>query len=255
MKADLRSLLWPALFTTLVVGLLLGLSAWQWRRLAWKEALIERVESRSHGEPVSLPPRRDWPSMRVRDYEFTRVRAAGRYDLEREALIFSKPPQGAGLEPGYLVLTPLLLAEGGTVLVDRGFIPLSKRATDARKREPAGAIIVTGVLRGPQSRNPFTPGDTPEAGVWYTSDAANIAAVLGISDAAPFTIESDPSTAPQGAVDDLPRPYGGDVELINNHLSYALTWLLLAAAALGGFAFYARGRLRPESEPSELRRK
>lgn len=245
MNARLRSLLWPALLTALMVGLALGLSAWQWRRLAWKEALIERVESRSHEEPAALPPRRDWPSLQLQDHEFRHVRAAGRYDLGREALIFSKPPQGAGLEPGYLVITPLLLDDGGAVLVDRGFIPLSKRTSEARKREPAGQLVVTGLLRGPQARNLFTPADAPESGVWYTSDAKTIAAFLQIADAAPFTIELDAvAEGPHGVADDVPRPYGGNVELTNNHLSYAVTWLALAAAALGGFLFYARGRLR-----------
>ncbi len=245
MNARLRSLLWPAILTALMVGLALGLSAWQWRRLAWKEALIERVEARSHEQPAALPGRRDWPSMPVEDYEFGHVRAAGRYDLDREALIFSMPPQGAGLEPGYLVLTPFLLDDGGTVLVDRGFIPLSKRPSEARKREPAGQIIITGLLRGPQARNAFTPADAPETGVWYTSDAKTIAAFLQIADAAPFTIDLDPPAAgPHSLADDLPRPYGGNVELTNNHLSYAVTWLALAVATLGGFLFYARGRLR-----------
>lgn len=245
MSAYSRSLLGPALFTAVAVGLFLGLSAWQWRRLAWKEALIERVESRAHAEPTALPARADWPSLGAKDYEFRHVRASGRYDLEHEALIFAKPPEGAGVEPGFLVLTPFLLDDGGAILVDRGFIPASKRASDGRKREPAGRQIVTGLLRGPQTRNSFTPADTPEAGVWYTSDARNIADFLHIPDAAPFTLALDPpppeARVPAG---DLPRAVGADVELTNNHLSYALTWLTLAAATLGGFLFYVRSRAR-----------
>lgn len=239
-SARLRPLLWPALLTALMVGSALTLSAWQWRRLAWKEALIERVETRSRAEPIAPPPRHDWPTLQPLDYEFRHVRAAGRYDLEREALVFSQPPAGAGVEPGYLILTPLLLDDGGAVLVNRGFIPLSKRASDARKREPAGHVVVTGLMRGPQTRNVFTPADTPQTGVWFTSDPGAIAASLQIADAAPFTIELD-AAGPQGS-EDLPRPYGANVELTNNHLSYAVTWLLLAVATLGGFLFYARSR-------------
>jgi surfeit locus 1 family protein len=241
MTARLRILLWPAIFSALVVGLLASLSAWQWRRLAWKEALIDRVETRARAEPVALPPRVEWSFLQAADYEFRHVRAAGRYDLEREALVFSKPPPGAGVEPGYQVLTPLVLEEGGTVLVDRGFIPLSQRALDARKREPRGRVEITGLMRAPQSRNLFTPADTPQSGVWYTSDAGAIASALQIADAAPFTLELDPGPPPAPG---LPRPHGANVELTNNHLSYAVTWLLLALATVGGFLFYARGRLR-----------
>jgi surfeit locus 1 family protein len=240
MRAEARALLWQAVFTAAMAALLLGLGAWQLRRLAWKEALIARVESRARAAPVAPPPRAGWPALKPADYDFLHVRAAGRFDFSREALIFARPPQGAtSPEPGYDVLTPFRLDDGGVILVDRGFIPLSRRRSEARRREP---VEIVGVLRAPQGRNLFTPADTPESGVWYTSDARAIAGFLKIDDAAPFTLELDP--APGEATPDPPRPHGGEVELVNNHLSYAITWFSLAAAVTGGFAFYAIGRLR-----------
>lgn len=242
MNESPRSLLWPAVFIFGALVFLLGLSAWQWRRLEWKEALIARIETRAHAEPGALPPRRDWPLLRSDDYEYRRVRASGRFDLAREALVFSKPPS-AGLEPGYLVLTPFFLDGGGVVLVDRGFIAFSKAGTDARRREPAGQMTISGLLRAPQPRNVFTPDDNPEGGVWYTSDPPKIAAFLQLPEAAPFSIDLDPSAGIQSAADGAPRPYAGDLEVSNNHLAYALTWLALALALAGGFFVYARGRL------------
>ncbi|MBY6242065.1 SURF1 family protein [Methylosinus sp. Sm6] len=241
MRAEARALLGPAVFTALMVALSCTLGVWQLRRLAWKEALIAKVETRAHAAPVDLPPRSEWRSMRPEDYDFLHARATGRFDLAREALIFAPPPQGAGVEPGYRILTPFALEEGGVVLVDRGFLPISLRETEARRHEPTGKTTIVGVLRSPQARNLFTPADDPNAGLFYTSDAPAIAAALKLEDAAPFTLELDAGDSAPHAPD-LPRAYGANVELVNNHLSYAVTWFSLAAAIFGGFVFYARSR-------------
>lgn len=243
-RAEARALLGPALFTAAMVALLTTLGVWQMRRLSWKEALIARVEARAHAAPVDLPPRDEWTALRPDDYDFLHVSAAGRYDLAREALIFTPPPVGAGVEPGYRVITPFLLDGGGIILVDRGFLPLSKQSNEARRREPAGEANIRGVLRRPQARNLFTPADAPTTGVFYTSDARAISSYLQLHAVAPFIMELDPRSDARVLADDLPHAFEVNVELTNNHLSYAITWFALAAAVLGGFAFYARTRLR-----------
>jgi surfeit locus 1 family protein len=240
MRTEARALLGPALFSVLMAALLAGLGVWQLRRLSWKEALIARVESRATAAPVEAPPRARWAALTPEDYDFVHARVSGRFDLAREALVFSPPPSGAGVEPGYRVIAPLLLDEGGAVLVDRGFLPISRRADETRRREPSGRVTLTGVLRGPQARNMFTPADAPQEGLFYTSDARALAAYLKLTDAAPFLLELDPAAPAPG----LPRVYDHNIELSNNHLSYAITWFSLSAAVAGGFAFYAMGRLK-----------
>ncbi|CAN2535529.1 hypothetical+protein [Methylocapsa aurea] len=240
MRAEARALLGPALFSAVMVALLAGLGVWQLRRLAGKEALIAHVETRATSAPVAPPPRDQWASLSPDDYDFLHARVSGRFDLAREALIFSAPPSGAGVEPGYRVIAPFLLEGGGAVLVDRGFLPLSARADETRKREPAGEVTLTGLLRGPQARNLFTPADAPQQGLFYTSDPRALAAYLQLPDAAPFTLELDPAAPAPG----LPHVFDHTIELANNHLSYAITWFSLAAAVAGGFGFYAVGRLK-----------
>lgn len=240
MRAEARALIGPAIFSFFMVALLAGLGVWQLRRLAWKEALIDRVETRATAAPVAPPPRAQWDALAPQEYDFTHVRVSGHFDLSREALIFSPPPSGAGVEPGFRVIAPLLLDDGGAILVDRGFLPLSQRADETRKRTPSGAVMLTGLLRGPQARNLFTPADSPQDGLFYTSDARALAAHLKIADAAPFLLELDPAAPAPG----LPRVYDHNIELSNNHLSYAITWFALSAAVAGGFAFYAFGRLK-----------
>jgi surfeit locus 1 family protein len=245
MNALARSLVWPAVFAGLAFALLVSLGLWQMRRLGEKEALIFRIETRAHVAPKDLPARADWPSLSGDDYDYAHVRATGRFDLEREALVFSQAPASAGSEPGYLVVTPFVLDKGGVVLVDRGFVAQSKAGDRAWRRRPLGETTITGLMRKPQSRNAFTPADDPERGVWYTRDPGKIAAFLKLTEAAPFIIALDaPGDGGQPASGDFPRPAPGVPEIANNHLSYAVTWFGLAFALAVVFAMFARGKLR-----------
>lgn len=240
MSARARALLWPAVATATACVLLASLGVWQLRRLGEKEALIARVETRAHLPPKALPPSGAWPTLAPADYEFTHAKTSGHYLPGHDALIFMKPPEGYGLEPGYMVVTPFALAAGGVLLVERGFAPVSKIDDAEGRAPPAGETEISGLLRAPQMRNPFTPADSPDRSIWYTRDPAAIAAALGAGGAAPFTLAliGPTSAGPNG----FPRLVEASPEFANNHLSYALTWFSLAAALLVIFALYARGR-------------
>jgi surfeit locus 1 family protein len=236
-----RALLWPAVAAALAFALLVGLGLWQVRRLAEKEALIARVESRVHVAAQDLPPRDRWASLAPPDYDFTHVRTRGHYLTDRDAHIFMQAPAGFGREPGYMVVTPFAVASGGVVLVERGFVP-NARAEDAADAAPStDEIEISGLMRAPQSRNLFTPADTPERRIWYTRDPKSIAAALALSEAAPFTLALEaPSSA---GASGFPRRVETTPEIVNNHLSYAFTWFSLALALLVVFVLFARGRL------------
>lgn len=241
MKDGARALVWPAFASALAFALLVSLGAWQLRRLGEKEALIARVEARADA-PLQAPPAQGrWATLKPPDYEFTHVRATGRYTEGPDALIFMKPPEGFGLEPGYMAVTPFALASGGVVLVERGFVPASRAQDAAGHAPPSGEIEITGLLHAPQSRNMFTPADAPDRRIWYTRDPSAIAATLGLAGAAPFTLalEGPSGAGPSG----FPRLVRTVPEFANNHLSYAFTWFSLAAALLVIFGLYARGRL------------
>ncbi len=238
-----RGLAAPALATLLMAGFLVGLGLWQLRRLAWKEGLIREIDERVLAAAVPLPPRADWAGLRIEDYAYRRVTATGTFDHAGEVHVFR--PLGEARGPfhgvGDLVLTPLRLDAGGTVIVNRGFVPADR--VDPGTRAPGqveGRVTVTGLMREPEARNPFTPADDPTHGQWFTRDPAAIAAWLHVEDAAPFTVDQDAGGAPGGL------PQGGETVLAlpNDHLSYALTWFGLAVGLLGVFAAYAARRLR-----------
>lgn len=238
-----RALVWQGLCVFVAAALCASLGFWQLRRLEWKEGLLTAIETRSRAAPAALPPRSLWAELNSNDYDYLHVRAQGRFDLAHVALVFTSAPEGAGagVEPGFFTLTPLVLDAGGVVIVNRGFTPQPKASAGLWRAEPSGETTVEGWLHPPQKRNFFTPADDPAREKWFTADSGKIAAAFGLADAAPFLIEQEARGA---APDGLYRPGAVDAAQIpNNHFGYAVTWFGLALALAILFAVYAKTRL------------
>ena len=238
-----RGLLAPALATMLMAAFLIGLGLWQIQRLAWKEGLIREIDERTTAAPVPLPSRSTWAELRPDDYAYRHVSATGTFEHGEEIHVFR--PLGEARGPahgvGDLVLTPLRLDDGGTVIVNRGFVPIERLEPATRQDgQVQGRVTITGLMRESEPRNLFTPNDDPTRNQWFTRDPLAMAAFLHLADAAPFTIDQDVSPIRGGL------PQGGEtiLDIPNNHLSYALTWFGLAAGLLGVFAVFAWRRLR-----------
>lgn len=253
MSSTSKALLWPAVFTAAAAAVLIGLGLWQLQRLAWKEALVARIDARSTMPPEPLPPAADWPNLVPDAYDYRHVEAQGTFVHDKEVLVFHG--QGFGRKgltsPGYLVLTPLRLASGAYVIVNRGFVAENvKDKTLRAEGEIAGPVTVTGLMRPPESRNMFTPADDPAQGRYFTRDPVLIAKAAGLSQVAPFSIDADDLPMPGG------WPKGGttEIDIPNNHLSYAMTWFGLAAALFAVFAAFAwnkRNELEKAARVSE----
>lgn len=219
------------------VVLLSGLGIWQVERRTWKLALIERVEQRMHAAPASLPPQSSWAPVTAASDEYRRVTARGTFLNADETLVQAVTAEG----PGFWVLTPLRMADGTTVLINRGFVPPDRRDPATRRDgEPLGAVSVTGLLRMSEPKGGFLRNNDPAAGRWYSRDVAAIAATHGLSKVAPFFIDADAAPNPGGV------PVGGltVVRFPNNHLIYALTWFALAFMLAGALLRIISGRGR-----------
>ncbi|HKH81650.1 MAG TPA: SURF1 family protein [Methylovirgula sp.] len=241
-QSERKSLLAPVLFMLVVGTILISLGVWQLHRLAWKETLIAEIATRSKAPPQPPPGPSEWNRLAPADYAYRHVEFAGRYENDKEALVF----YGAGphdLGPGYLILTPLRLDSGAIVIVNRGFVPVELAAKSARAAgEIEGEAHVTGLMRPPQPRNLFTPADEPDKGIYFTRDPAAIAAHFGLTQTAPFVVDADDTPVPGG------WPKGGmtEIDIPNNHLDYALTWFGLAVGLFAVFVGYLRARWHGE---------
>ena len=244
MNRRLRSLIAPAVATLVMAAFLAALGVWQLQRLGWKEGLIAAVASRTHAPPVDMPVEAQWPTLDPVDYEYRHVKVLGVYDASQQALVFRAlgEPHGPYGGPGYFVITPLRLADGSAVLVNRGFVPQDRVDAAALSASGERETVVTGLMRASEARNWFTPADNPTSGRWFTRDVQAIGRAMGLARVAPFSIDAD------AGADRSALPESGEtiVEFPNNHFSYALTWFGLAIGLLCVFVSYAVGQLRAD---------
>ena len=233
------------LLVSLVV-LFSGLGVWQLQRLAWKQALIAAVDERVHADPVPVPDSTDWASLNVAEWVYQRVWLTGHFDHAAEVQSLAVSELGSG----YWVMTPLLLDEGGTVLVNRGFVPQALRDPAERPMAPpAGLVRVTGLLRASEPEGGFLRDNDPDAGRWYSRDVEAIARSRKLAaPVAPFFIDAgrgdtnlpaddaDPGIleSAAAAVDEYPRGGLTVITFRNTHLVYAITWFTLAVLGVVG---------------------
>jgi surfeit locus 1 family protein len=226
----------PRLAPTLLVGLalviLLGLGTWQVERLAWKTNLLNTIAERMSAPPRPLIGPNLGP---VADYE--RVQVEGHFLHDREFHMLARSP--VDNDVGYQILTPFVVSGGGTVIVNRGFVPSDRRNPSTRlEGQIQGTTTVTGIARIPHAPllQWVIPENRPAENVWIWPDLPLMATTAGIATVAPFTIEADATSNPGGI------PIGGQTQLSlpNDHLSYAITWYALAVALIVMFVVHHR---------------
>lgn len=241
-RAASRRLVIPAVAAACAFALLIGLGTWQVQRLAWKEALIATVTARFAAPPTPLPPASEWARLDPAQDEFRRVAVSARFLNDKEALVFTTGSTMRAGEsgPGYWVFTPARF-DGGTVMVNRGFVPQGRQDPATRREgQVTGPVDIVGVLRWPERPGLFTPAADPAKNLWFARDPAEIAAAKGVGPVAPFYIEQEAPPAPGG----LPQVGSLHPSFPNNHLGYAITWYGLALVLLVVFGIWAAGRYR-----------
>jgi len=244
-----RGLVGPTIAAACAFALLIGLGTWQVKRLAWKEALIATVSARFAAPPTRLPPPADWARLDPANNEFQRVSVTAEFLNDKEALVFTtgSSMRSGDSGPGYWVFTPARFA-GGTVMVNRGFVPDGRQDPATRPQgEVAGPVEIVGVMRWPEKAGMFTPSPQPAKNLWFSRDSTGIAAAKGVvGPVAPFYIEQEAPPAPGG----LPHVGALKPSFPNNHLGYAFTWYGLAAVLVGVFGAWFAGRWRERQQAS-----
>ncbi|HET7868021.1 MAG TPA: SURF1 family protein [Burkholderiaceae bacterium] len=215
-------------------ALFIALGWWQVERRAWKLALIERVQQRVNAPAQAAPTIAQWPSVTAANDEYRHVRIRGEWLNERNTWVQATTELGSG----YWLLAPLRTEDGGTVLINRGFVPSIQRGASTAA---SGPVDVTGLLRISEPGGRFPRRNDPATDRWYSRELPAIAAARGLGTVAPFFVDAD------RVADAAPgEPVGGltVIAFHNNHLVYALTWFGLAAMVLGAGVLVARSERR-----------
>ncbi len=219
------------------------LGTWQMQRLAEKEALIAAVDERLDAEPIPVPAAQSWPALDVDALNFQPVSLTGAFRYNQTMTVFTSLANARGPAEGvgYWVVTPFVLSEGGTVFVNRGFVPedfQEAAVTDSEGGETQ--VTITGLLRPAEKASFITPGPDMSNRTEWVRDPERLAQMVdpALAPFAPFYVD-----LPAGPPGELPQ--GGEtvVEFPNNHLGYAYTWYGFAIVAVVMLGFWlARGR-------------
>src|SRR5437868_11126664 len=84
-----RGLVAPGIATLLALAVLSGLGMWQLERKTWKENLIDAIGRKLAAAPVDLPPAADWAGLDRQKWQFRRVRFAGEFRNDAQALVYT----------------------------------------------------------------------------------------------------------------------------------------------------------------------
>ncbi|MEM9636151.1 MAG: SURF1 family protein, partial [Pseudomonadota bacterium] len=205
--------LWFGLIVgVLGVGILLWLGVWQVQRLAWKEDLLARIDTRIGAEPGSL--------LAAVEPDFQRyapVSVTGVFDPDARHIraLASRKTVGAV----YRIIRPFQAEDYGRILVDTGWI--RDGVTDVPP-VPSGQVTLVGNLDNPNEADGFTPAPELDSNIWFARDVPEMARMLGTEPV--LVVLRD---APETDLGVTPWPVD-TAGIPNDHLQYAITWFSLA---------------------------
>ncbi|MBX4907902.1 MULTISPECIES: SURF1 family protein [Rhizobium] len=207
------------------LAILVSLGTWQLQRLTWKQGLLADIAARQAAAPVPLAGIEAMAASGG-DIEYRKVTATGRYINNKERHFFAT---WRG-QTGFYVYTPLELADGRILFVNRGFVPYENKEPEMRMQgQLTDQQTVTGLARAKLAGKPswLVPDNDVAKNIFYWKDLDVMADSVGLEKARviPFFVDADSTPNPAGL------PIGGvtQVDLPNDHLQYALTWYGLAA--------------------------
>jgi cytochrome oxidase assembly protein ShyY1 len=158
----------------------------------------------------------------------------GRYDASKQVVMRYR---NVNDRPGFEIVTPLVLADGSAVLVDRGFLPrqAAELAPGNVPAVPSGEVTVTGRLRRSE-RGGHTSGGTPVDGTARLINGPEFASALGLTLYDGYLTVDRQVPAADPAFGGFPGPEIDD----GPHFFYALQWFFFALLAVGGLVYFSR---------------
>ena len=126
------------------------LGFWQLDRAHQKIALQDRIAARAGLPPLAQADLARTPAAAA-DQHYRRITLRGRWLAERTVYLDNRQ---MAARQGFFVVTPLLLARGDAVLVQRGWAPrdFTDRSRLPALATPAGEVLVTGRIAPPPSK-------------------------------------------------------------------------------------------------------
>jgi cytochrome oxidase assembly protein ShyY1 len=235
------------LFTTLIVmaGIVLTirLGIWQIDRYHQNKAFSDHLAAMQVASQIVIKDGN--PTENLAAMEYRAVEASGTFDYSHQIAIRNQIwVQSWGNDPGYILVTPLILSDGTAVMVDRGWIPLKDDNPDSWKiYDINGPVTVNGIIR--LQTNPEIGGEpdpTLAPGQEFLS-LWNLIDLDRLQSQMPYRllnvyIQQGPSP------DSSELPYRAlaspDLSASGTNAAYATMWFLFTGLLIFGYPVYLR---------------
>jgi surfeit locus 1 family protein len=233
------------LATLLGVGVTASLGRWQLSRAAQKTAMQQAMDERAM---LSALPQSAWPTdvQAAQAQHYRPTRAEGTWLAARTVFLDNRQMDG---RVGFYVVTPLLVAPGQAVLVQRGWVP--RDALDRTRlptvATPESPLAISATI-APLPTKLLALGG-PDAGVIRQNlDADAYAREIGVR-LLPFSLLQQGVSVPD---DGLLRHWSRPAVNVQTHYGYAAQWFGMAALLVGLYVWFQlikpRRRHRPAAQ-------
>ena len=240
---------WLALHVGAVIlaVVMMGLGFWQLNRLEQRQMRNALIESRYRAEPLPL----NELIASNEAIEFRPAKITGSYDTEREVL--QRVAVNYNGEPGYYLLTPLILDDGQAIIIKRGWVPFELNTPPVERAfPPQGEVEVVGLVR-----DTFPPPTGFLAGLAAQDPPGDLSITAYVDterlekqlpyELLPYYLELREQTPASGR---LPLPVPEPELTDGSHLGYAIQWFAFALIGVLGYGFLMRGLAKARANPS-----
>ncbi|MGW0430991.1 SURF1 family cytochrome oxidase biogenesis protein [Micromonospora sp. NPDC003197] len=229
--------------TLVAATVMVLLGNWQLSRYQTRSAINDQIDAATHQTPTPLTETLPGPGSAPgttgqapqKATEWGRVTVTGRYDSDNTILVRGRTVNS---RVGFEVVTPLVLADGSAVLVNRGWVPPASGDAMAQPEVPAaptGQVTVVGRVHMSESRP-----DTPQRRNGYIETrriaVPRLTAELPYSTYGAYLLldEQDPPADPVFSA--IPIKHENNWQ----NAGYVIQWWLFALMTLVGFGWLAR---------------
>ncbi len=205
------------------------LGVWQLDRAAQKTALHEALLARNALPALDAKALASTPDV-VQEQLHRRVQLEGRWLAAQSIYLDNRQMNG---RPGFFLVTPLLIAAGDAVLVQRGWLPRNSRDREQLPAvdTPAGTTRIEGRI-------------APGLARLYEFDSAASGAIRQNLGVVAYARETGLHLRPlvvlqlDAAADGLQRQWTPAVLDVSKHHGYALQWFSLSALITGLYVWF-----------------
>ncbi|MCY7289777.1 MAG: SURF1 family protein [Cryobacterium sp.] len=223
--------------TILFAAVCSGLGLWQLARRADALAEMDKVETNYAADPVPLAEALPDLDTFSESQKWLPVVMTGTYLTDEELIVRNRPLQ---INPGFEVLTPLLLADGSVFIVNRGWLPTGQTA-DAPASVPSAPSGVVSVVARLKAGEPLLAGRSATGNQIATINLDDVATRLGLPT---FTAAYGLMATEDPAPDERPVAVTRPVKDEGPHLSYAFQWFVFALMGFVGLGWAIRQEYR-----------